>query len=458
MTDIPLAKPPRRANVRPISGAYRAVWRWHFYAGILVLPFLCLIALTGGLYLFKDGIDAAVYRPISHVDARGLIVSPDRWVAAAQAGTGGTVSSVRLPARADEAVRLTVNLPDGGKRTAFVDPHDGQLIGVTPFGGVMETVKKLHSLSLVGQWANYLVEIVAGWTIILVATGVFLWWPRKREGGVLTIKVTEVSRRPFWRDLHAVTGLYAGAIIAFLVLTGMPWSAFWGAQFGDIVRESGIGRPQAPPAASPWAHAHHKDAPVGVGWTMEGAVMPSHHTPVEKGRLSTVVETADAQGLLRPYAVSIPSDPALAFTVARENRRVEDARSLYIDGVTGRVKADIRYKQFGAGAKAFEWGVFVHQGTQYGRLNQFLMLGGCIAIWLLSISGMVMWWKRRPPSLAKSRMGAPDAPPGPRVRAAVLCIVLPLAILYPLTGLSLIAALLIERTVLILRRKPNSIA
>lgn len=45
-----------------LSGAYRAVWRWHFYAGLLVLPFLMLMALTGGLYLFKAEIDDAVYR------------------------------------------------------------------------------------------------------------------------------------------------------------------------------------------------------------------------------------------------------------------------------------------------------------------------------------------------------------------------------------------------------------
>ncbi|MGX1801745.1 PepSY domain-containing protein, partial [Brevundimonas naejangsanensis] len=36
-----------------MSGAYRAVWRWHFYAGVLVMPFLMLLTLTGGLYLFK---------------------------------------------------------------------------------------------------------------------------------------------------------------------------------------------------------------------------------------------------------------------------------------------------------------------------------------------------------------------------------------------------------------------
>ncbi|MFT6427989.1 MAG: putative iron-regulated membrane protein, partial [Brevundimonas sp.] len=49
----------------------------------------------------------------------------------------------------------------------------------------------------------------------------------------------------------------------------------------------------------------------------------------------------------------------------------------------------------------------------------------------------------------------PPAPPGPRARAAVLGIVLPLAILYPLTGLSLIAAVLLDRALRpMIRRRP----
>ncbi|WP_428150069.1 PepSY-associated TM helix domain-containing protein [Brevundimonas sp.] len=435
-----------------LSGAYRAVWRWHFYAGLLVMPFLMLMALTGALYLFKTEIDGLAYRDLSHVEARPDVTSPDLWVRAAEAGTGGKVANVLLPTRNDEAVRLTVNLPDGGKRTAFVDPHDGRLIGVTAFGGIMETVKRLHSLILLGRWANYLVEIVAGWAIILVATGLFMWWPRKRGVGVVSVKATDPKRRPFWRDLHAVTGLYAGAIIAFLAITGMPWSAFWGDQYMAYVKDHGLGRPK-PPAASPaFAHAEHQDMPVGVGWTMEGMVMP---TPEAMARpsLATVIGAADARGLARPYTVSIPADPTLAYTAARVVQQVEDTRILYIDPATGTVRADVRYDQFGVGAKAFEWGIAVHQGTQYGWVNRYLMLGGCIAVWLLGVSAIVMWWKRRP----TGRLAAPVAPPGPRAKIAALAIVLPLAILYPLTGLSLVAAVVLDRLVWLIFR-PRSAA
>ena len=178
-------------------------------------------------------------------------------------------------------------------------------------------------------------------------------------------------------------------------------------------------------------------------------------TPDATGQasLSTAVATADALALARPYTVSIPKDPALAYTVARVVERVEDNRILYIDATTGAVRADVGFRQFGIGAKAYEWGIGVHQGTQYGWINRYLMLTGCIAIWILGISALVMWWKRRP----KGRLAAPIAPPGPRAKVAVLAIVLPLAILYPLTGLSLIVAVVLDRLVLALAR-PHALA
>jgi uncharacterized iron-regulated membrane protein len=136
--------------------------------------------------------------------------------------------------------------------------------------------------------------------------------------------------------------------------------------------------------------------------------------------------------------------------VAREVRRVQDGHSLYVDAATGAVKAEVTYDQFGPGAKLFEWSIYTHQGTQYGQINRIVMLSGCIAVWLLGISALMMWWKRRP----RGRLAAPVAPPGSRAKVAVLAIVLPLAILYPLTGLSLVVAVLLDRLVATLRARP----
>ena len=40
---------------------YLAVWRWHFYAGVYVVPFLIMLALTGLTMLFHKQIEAFQY-------------------------------------------------------------------------------------------------------------------------------------------------------------------------------------------------------------------------------------------------------------------------------------------------------------------------------------------------------------------------------------------------------------
>lgn len=426
-----------------MSDAYRAVWRWHFYAGVFVMPVLMLLALTGGLYLFKDEIDGFLYRDMIRVPAVQSQAAPETWVAsAAQAAGGGRVANLVMPARDDQAIRLRVDRPDGMQKTVFVDPHTGRATGVIPAGGFMELVKKTHSLTLLGRPFNILVEIVAGWTIILFATGLYLWWPRGRGVATFAPQTTDGRRRPFWRDLHALTGFYVGGVVLFLAVTGMPWSAVWGDKVMGAVKETGLGRPPAPVAGA-WQRAQHHDAPVGAGWTMEGMVMTHDHAG--HGGLAQVLRVADQASLARPYTVNIPKADDTAYTLTTQATRVQDSRSLYVDAASGRLLGDIGYDQFGVGAKAIEFGIYTHQGTQFGQANRLVMLLGCIGVWLLAISGLVMWWKRRPPNLSRRRLGAPPAPPGPRARAAVLGIVLPLAILYPLTGLSLIAAVLLDR-------------
>ena len=62
---------PPQEGKRKTFDLYRAVWRWHFYAGLLVLPFMITLAITGGLYLFKDELDALIHADVKRVAVRG---------------------------------------------------------------------------------------------------------------------------------------------------------------------------------------------------------------------------------------------------------------------------------------------------------------------------------------------------------------------------------------------------
>lgn len=58
----------------PPNRFYRTVWRWHFYAGLFVIPFMLVLATTGIIYLFKPQLDALMYHPQMFVQQKGVML------------------------------------------------------------------------------------------------------------------------------------------------------------------------------------------------------------------------------------------------------------------------------------------------------------------------------------------------------------------------------------------------
>lgn len=443
-------------ETRPgFSSLYRAVWRWHFFAGLAVVPVLLLLALTGSAYLFKSELDLLLYRPLVEVSSRNAAPAPPSVaVAAVEKSLGGRVIQITLPRRGDRSIVLLARIASGDVRTAYADPYDGHYLGATEYGGVMQTVRKLHSLQMFGFGASSLVEIAAGWSIILVGTGAFLWWPRGQRGGVVTIRGTPKARI-FWRDFHALTGIFAGAVIVFLAVTGMPWSMFWGDHVQKWASAKHLGRPDAPADVTPqWLmsatmpdmpHDAHNDADLrgAQPWALQQVPAPMSHAghaaaaPIGLDRAVILLEQMDFP---RPYSVSLPEGSRGAYTATYAPDRVEDARTIYLDQFSGAVLDDVGFAEYGAAARVIEWGIAVHQGQEFGWINRYVMLSGCLGIIVLSVSSITMWWMRRP----RGHLGVPPAPANSRMALGVLCVIGVVGIIYPLTGLSMAGALLLD--------------
>ena len=68
---------------------YRAVWRWHFYAGLFCIPFVFILALSGAVYLFKAEIEAWGERRYDSLTPAANDLPPSAQVAAALAAFPG---------------------------------------------------------------------------------------------------------------------------------------------------------------------------------------------------------------------------------------------------------------------------------------------------------------------------------------------------------------------------------
>nr|WP_064246480.1 PepSY domain-containing protein [Rhizobium leguminosarum]OAP95659.1 hypothetical protein A4U53_17275 [Rhizobium leguminosarum] len=446
MSTITSAAPVESAV--PGASLYRAIWRWHFFAGLLVIPFLLNLAITGSLYLFKDEINEIVFAYRYDVAASGQPLAPEKLAQIATAAVpDSTVTSYKDPATPERSAIVTVS-GDAGSTLVFIDPYDGKVLDTV--GSTEEfnyVVKRIHSLALFGDLPNRLIEIAGGFAMVLVTTGVYLWWPRRQTGGVVTVRGTP-ARRVFWRDLHAVTGAFAGILIFFLAITGMPWSGYWGSNVQAWLGNHGLGYPAQLWDDVPKSQKVTQDILPVVGWTVEQAPVPLSDIAAAQSKkpigLNKAVEVAKAAGLAPGFDIAMPSGETGVYSAAIYPDDLSKERMIHIDQYSGNPLVDISYGQYPIFGKAIEWGINVHQGQEFGRFNQFLMFATCLTIILSCVTGVVMWWKRRP----AGRVGVPPLPPRRSVYIGLWTIAVVFALAFPLTGLTILLMIAVDRAII----------
>ena len=91
------------------------------------------------------------------------------------------------------------------------------------------------------------------------------------------------------------------------------------------------------------------------------------------------------------------------------------------------------------------YGVAAHEGQLFGLFNQLLGVFMASGLILLSLSAVVMWWRRRPESV----LGAPPIPVNQSpVPTGIVILIVVFGVYLPLMGLSMITVWLTERFVL----------
>ena len=420
-----------------------------------------MLSLSGAVYLFKAELEAWSERAYDQLEINGPAAPVGAQIGAAlNAVPEARLEGYELPQSAQAAARVLVR--QGGETVrVYVHPQSLAVLGsVAEAGRLMKTVFRLHGELLLGKRGSMLVELAASWAIVLILTGLVLWWPRHSRGaaGVLYPRLGG-GGRIFWRDMHAVTGVWISLLALGLLISGLPWASFWGEYFKSVRRFTGTaaarqewptdgGRSEAAAAGDGQAgHAGHGGSAAG------GRSKQTPPWSPEQGAAAEVVAAAVRGLRLDPPVVIAPAAradmhgphrwTAKSLTANRPRRE-----NLVVDGHSGAILSREGFADKHLIDQIVAVGIAAHEGRLFGWPNQLLGLLTALGLLLLSVSGVVLWWRRREPGL----LGAP--PPGvPRRRSwPLVAAVAGLGILLPLFGLSLVAVLAAD--FLLLRRIP----
>lgn len=427
---------------------YQSIWRWHFYAGVIFTPFLIILAFSGGVYLFKPQIENYLYKDmltVREVGASALLPSElMKKTTAAYPGT--TISSITLSDMPEASLKMSV-VRNGKPTTMYADPYTGNILGMMNSDETFSAFfKKMHSeLVIGGTWANRLVELAACWAIILLLTGLVLWWPRNKASvwGTILPRLSKPGSRMFWRDLHAVPAFWLSLVLVVLIATGLPWSGVLGVQIDKWANATNTNTPRFAYSfgEKPESVTVAKDIAGDLPWAAENLPVPvsasGGYVPLSIDHMVTI---ADKHHVQLPYTITMPQGETGVFTLSTSHIKPGNNATLHIDQYSGAVLTDVRYADYGIMAKAITLGIAFHEGKLFGLANQLLGLIACLGLILVAISSYIIWRKRKP----NGKLGAPSQPNNKKVTLGVLIIMLICGAIMPLVGLSILVVLVLD--------------
>ncbi|MFJ3305169.1 PepSY-associated TM helix domain-containing protein [Streptomyces sp. NPDC086549] len=380
----PAPSPSRWAPLRPL------VLRLHFYAGVLVAPFLLVAAVTGLLYAGSFQAERIVYAHETTVPVgRTKLPLSEQVAAARKAHPEGTVSAVRPSPEADATTRVLLSGVKGVDAdhtlAVFVDPYTGKVRGALEQYGstgalpLRTWIDELHRDLHLGETGRLYSEFAASWLWVIAGGGLLLWFSRRRA--LRKIRGTSGRRRTL--GLHGSVGVWAAAGFFFLSATGLTWSTYAGANIDELRTSLGQATPSVSAAATGGEHAGHGGA-AGTGGNAEHGV-----------GLDKVLAAARAKGLGDPVEIVPPADANSAYVVKQVRRSwPEKQDSVAVDPATGQVTDVLRFDDYPVLAKLTRWGIDLHTGVLFGIVNQIALALLALALILLILWGYRMWWQR----------------------------------------------------------------
>jgi len=390
---LPTTAPSTGQDNAPGLALTRLIRRVHFYAGLLVAPFLAILCLTGIAYVFTPQINDALY-------AQQLIVAPqpgpmrpldDQVGAAMAAHPTALLDSVKPAAQPDRTTAVLLDPPGAAgddQLAVYVNPYTAEVTGtLTLVHGeppVQHWLRDFHGDLQLGTVGAIYSEFAASWLPVLFLGGLFLWI-RKRRARRRDLLVPSRGTRPGRNRMmnwHGSVGIWLTVALVFISLTGLTWSTFAGNRFETVLTALDARAPKLATTSVPSGSGNPQVITVGQAEA-----------------------TARAAGLQGPLTVTPPTKPAAPFVVAETSNSVPLHRDkIALDPGSGAVLETLRFGEYPLLAQLSTIGILAHTGTLLGLFNQIAMTAMSLGILAVIFWGYRMWWLRRP-----TRGGAPRA-------------------------------------------------
>lgn len=206
----------------------------------LAVPFgviVSLICFSGAMMVFESEITRQIKKDVYYVAAeKDAPLHIDELMESVQATLPDSVAITGVTVFKDPGRTYQVNLSKPMRASLFIDQYSGKITGNYERLGFFATMFKLHRWLLDSanphgeglKIGKLLVGISTLMFVIVLITGVVLWWPRARKNLSRSLSISFTNGwRGFWNGLHVAGGMYILILVLAMALTGLAWSFEW---------------------------------------------------------------------------------------------------------------------------------------------------------------------------------------------------------------------------------------
>jgi len=369
----------RRYFHRPQQVAIRRFnFQIHLWVGIILTLYLVAIGVTGSILVFRPELERAFgIKPWQEMRANGPAADLATVIQNLKAAyPRSRIVSIDTPTVGD-ATFVASLMGRGGRAKIACAPADGKILGEFPKQKTwLDVVQALH-ISLLDPYSGQgrmFNGVGALFLLLLNATGMVIWWPGIRNWQ----RALKVDFARNWRrvnfDLHVAVGFWTILIASFWAVSGVYFG--WPRQIFQWVNSMSPVITARPPSVT----VTPEEAPAGADL----------RTMVARARI--LDPDAALAGVSFPYSRRTPLSILMR---RRASPGYEYVDTLYFNPYSGDYISTWRY---GVNQSLGDWIIWLqvplHFGTYWGPAVKIVWAVAGLAIPMLAVTGVLMYWNR----------------------------------------------------------------
>lgn len=372
----------------------------HLWFGLSVGIIVFIVSLTGTMYVFKDEVQSILRKDAVYVKAETITQTPLsieilKEKVSLEINEKFPVSSVEIPLDKSKCYEFLYYEKDKEAWNYFDEVKINKLVYVNPYNGRIQGIynekydlfpilKAIHwSLLLKADWGKYVVGIPVVLFIIMLITGIILWWPKNkkmRKGRFyFDWKNVKTWKRKNY-DLHNVLGFYASFIALLISLSGIYFVYPWVKNAFNFMLSGSAELPKEKEFKSP------------------DSLMAKNNKVYDLAALQTQTLYSGSSSFRIPLNGKNKKGKELKnipVTVYGEDGKFAVRNQLAFDKYSGKLLTNRPHQKLTSAEQYANANYDIHTGSYFGLIGKIIWFMAGLICTSLPVTGFLVWWGKR---------------------------------------------------------------